>query len=103
MAPSFARRLGRSARAELGEQQRRGPLTKAGNNRVRWLLVQAAWTYWRSRATAGTVLRAWVERLVGRRGRLRAVVALARRLAHILYAVWRDGTVYQPVGLAVVA
>jgi hypothetical protein len=26
-----------------GEQQRRGPLTKAGNNRVRWLLVQAAW------------------------------------------------------------
>src|SRR5262245_13394712 len=53
------------------EQQRRGPLTKAGNRRVRWLLVQAAWAYWRSRATAGTVLRAWVERLAGRRGRLR--------------------------------
>jgi len=86
-----------------GEQQRRGPLTKAGNSRVRWLLVQAAWAYWRSRATAGTVLRAWVERLAGRRGRLRAVVALARRLARILYAVWRDGTVYQPVRLAVVA
>src|SRR5262249_18565073 len=26
-----------------GEQQRRGPLTKAGNRRVWWLLVQAAW------------------------------------------------------------
>jgi transposase len=86
-----------------GEQQRRGPLTKAGNSRVRWLLVQAAWAHWRSRATAGTVLRAWAERLAGRRGRLRAVVALARRLARILYAVWRDGTVYQPVRLAVVA
>jgi hypothetical protein len=61
-----------------GAPQRRGPLTKAGNSRVRWLLVQAAWAYWRSRATAGTVLRAWVERLAGRRGRLRAVVALAR-------------------------
>src|SRR4030095_4064011 len=54
-----------------GEWQRRGPLTKAGNSRVRWLLVQAAWAYWRSRATAGTVLRAWVERLARRRGRLR--------------------------------
>jgi len=86
-----------------GERQRRGPLTKAGNRRVRWLLVQAAWAYWRSRATAGTVLRAWVERLAGRRGRLRAVVALARRLARILYAVWRDGTVYKPVLLDVVA
>jgi transposase len=86
-----------------GEQQRRGPLTKAGNSRVRWLLVQAAWAYWRSRGTAGTVLRAWVERLAARRGRLRAVVALARRLARILYAVWRDGTVYKPVRIDAVA
>jgi transposase len=86
-----------------GEQHRRGPLTKAGNSRVRWLLVQAAWAYWRSRATAGTVLRAWVERLAGRCGRLRAVVALARRLTRILYAVWRDGDRVQPVLLDVVA
>jgi len=86
-----------------GEQQRRGPLTTAGNSRVRWLFVQAAWAYWRSRATAGTALRAWVERLAARRGRVRAVVALARRLARILYAVWRDGTVYKPVRLDAVA
>jgi transposase len=79
-----------------GEQQRRGPLTKAGNSRVRWLLVQAAWAYWRSRATARTALRLWVERLAERRGKLRAVVALARRLTRILYALWRDGSVYAP-------
>src|SRR5438552_344849 len=31
-----------------GEQQRRGPITKAGNTRVRWLLVEAAWTILRT-------------------------------------------------------
>ena len=79
-----------------GEQQRRGPLTKAGNRRVRWLLVQAAWAYWRCRVTARTALRQWVERLAARRGKLRAVVALARRLTRILYALWRDASVYEP-------
>ena len=40
-------------------------------------------------------LHAWVERLAARRGRRIAVVALARRLARILYAIWRDETEYQ--------
>jgi transposase len=86
-----------------GEQQRRGPLTKAGNSRVRWLLVQAAWAYWRSRATVRTALRRWVERLAERRGKLRAVVALARRLTRILYALWRDASVYEPVHVGAAA
>jgi len=86
-----------------GEQHRRGPLTKAGNSRVRWLLVQAAWAYWRSRATVRTALRRWVERLAERRGKLRAVVALARRLTRILYALWRDASVYEPVHVGAAA
>jgi transposase len=86
-----------------GEQQRRGPLTKAGNSRVRWLLVQAAWAYWRSRATVRTALRRWVERLAERRGKLRAVVALARRLTRILYALWRDASVYEPARIGAAA
>jgi hypothetical protein len=32
-----------------------------------------------------------VRRLAARRGRGVAIVALARRLARILYAMWRDG------------
>ena len=63
---------------------------------MRWLLVQAAWASWRSRTTARTVLRQWVERLAARRGKLRAVVALARRLPRILYALGRDASVYEP-------
>jgi len=86
-----------------GDQQRPGPLTKAGSSRVRWLLVQAAWAYWRSRATVRTALRQWVERLAERRGKLRAVVALARRLTRILYALWRDASVYEPARVGAAA
>jgi transposase len=86
-----------------GEQQRRGSLTKTGNSRVRWLLVQAAWAYWRSRATVRTALRLWVERLAERHGTLRAVVALARRLTRILFALWRDARVYEPTRVGAAA
>ena len=41
-------------------------------------------------------LRAWAARIAARRGRRIAAVALARRLAGILYAMWRDETDYQP-------
>jgi transposase len=41
-------------------------------------------------------LRAWAEGIAGRRGKKIAMVALARRLARILYAMWRDEVDYQP-------
>ena len=78
-----------------GERQRRGHITKAGPAVARSLLIQAAWTVWRQR-TGGGALHAWVTRLAARRGKRIAVVALARRLARILYAMWRDGTTYTP-------
>ena len=77
-----------------GEKQRRGAITKAGNPRMRWLLVEAAWGVLRSKRPDTADLRAWAERIAVRRGRRTAVVALARRLAGILYAMWRDGTDY---------
>lgn len=86
-----------------GERQIRGRITKAGPRELRSLLVQAAWCVWRSRAAAGAVLRHWAQQLALRRGRRIAVVALARRLARIAFAVWRDdrafvtrGTVLAP-------
>ncbi len=79
-----------------GERQRRGRITKAGNTRVRWLLVEAAWRIVRSPRPEATALRAWAERIALRRGKRIAAVALARRLAGILYAMWRDGTAYHP-------
>jgi transposase len=79
-----------------GERQQRGPLTKAGNRRLRSLLVQAAWCVWRDRSPRTRALRAWATPIAVRRGKRIAAVALARRVAGILYALWRDGTDYQP-------
>jgi transposase len=76
-----------------GTRHRKGAITKAGPNQLRVLLVQASWVVWRQR-TGGGALHAWVERLAARRGKRIAVVALARRLGRILYAMWRDGTDY---------
>jgi transposase len=80
-----------------GERQRRGAVTKAGNTRLRWLLVQAAWGVWRDRHAPSAPLRRWATGLAARRGKGIAVVALARRLAGILFALWRDGTTFDPV------
>ena len=70
-----------------------GSITKTGPRELRSLLVQAAWVYWRTVKTGP--LREWVDRVAARRGNKVAVVALARRLSRILFAIWRDGTVYQ--------
>jgi len=77
-----------------GEKRRIGRLTKAGNSRVRWLLVEAGWRILRSKSPETAALRAWALRIAGRRGKRVAAVALARRLAGILYAMWRDGAEY---------
>lgn len=74
-----------------GEKRRIGRITKAGNSRVRYLIVEAAWRILRSRRDDTAALRAWALQIAERRGKRIAVVALARRLAGILYAMWRDG------------
>jgi transposase len=80
------------------ERRQRGHITKTGSSELRRLLVQAAWVCWRSKRSA--TLRAWAEQLAARRGRRIAVVALARRLSRVLYALWRDGTMFEGKNLA---
>ena len=76
------------------ERERRTGITKAGPMELRRTLVQAAWV-------AMCVVRSshpmidWARRLAERRGRPVAAVALARKLAGILFAMWRDGTTFQ--------
>jgi transposase len=79
-----------------GEKRHRGRITKSGNGRARWLLVEAAWAVWRSRTAESAGLRMWAQRIEVRRGKRVATVALARRLAGILFAMWRDGTSFEP-------
>jgi hypothetical protein len=47
------------------------------------------------------MLRAWALQIAVRRGNRIAVVALARRLAGILYAMWRDNAPYNATKLRV--
>lgn len=75
------------------ERQRRTSITKAGSPSMRWLLVQAAWSARRARRK--DALQLWAEQLEQRRGKRVAVVALARKLAGILFAIWRDGSTYR--------
>ena len=79
-----------------GERQHRGHITKAGNSRMRSLLVEVGWLILSSRKAEVQGLRQWALRIAGRRGKRVAVVGLARKLAGILYAMWRDGTQFDP-------
>lgn len=75
-----------------GERQQRGHISKAGPGRARHMLVEAAWCILRRRNNANAGLHEWAVGIAARRGSRIAVVALARKLAGILYAMWRDGT-----------
>ena len=77
------------------ERQQRLSITKAGPRALRWVLVQAAWAlHLRCRRPEAIPLQLWAHRIEQRRGRRTAIIALARKLAGILFALWRDGSVY---------
>jgi transposase len=79
-----------------GDRRLRGRITKRGDVRTRWLLVEAAWRLLRSSRPDAAPLKRWGEQIARRRGKRIAAVALARRLAGILYAMWRDEAEYNP-------
>jgi transposase len=70
-------------------------ITKAGSPHMRWLLVQAAWSTRRC-APNHPIVR-WATKVAERRGNQIASVALARKLAGILFAIWRDSSKYDPL------
>ena len=70
-----------------GDSQREQGISKAGNKRVRWLLVELAWGW--LRLQPDSELTRWFNRRFaagGKRMRRVGIVALARRLA---IALWR--------------
>jgi len=72
---------------DSGESQREQGITKAGNKRVRWLMVELAWSWLRYQPESA--LSQWFNTRFahgGKRMRRVGIVALARRLA---IALWR--------------
>jgi len=77
------------------ERVRRTGITKAGATAVRRVLVNAAWVA--RRYAQGDPMVLWCHELEKRRGKFIAVTALARKLASIMFAIWRDGSTYTPL------
>lgn len=79
---------------QSGETDRTGRICKAGDAMVRCMLFEAA-NAMLTRVTRFSSLKAWAMRIASRRGMAKAKVALARKLAVVLHAMWVDGTEFR--------
>lgn len=77
-----------------GEVDYDGHITKCGDAFLRSHLFEAA-KVMLSRVGKPNPLKAWGLRLAKRSSKKKACVAVARRLAVVMHAMWRDGTVFQ--------
>lgn len=88
----------RPRQAQSGERDPQRRISKTGNEFLRRLLVQAA-QYTLGPFGPDSQLRRWGLKLAssgGKRGKKRAVVAVARKLAVLLHCLWRSGQTYRP-------
>jgi transposase len=78
-----------------GEMVHYGRITKRGNSYARALLVQAAWALIRSKA--GGKLKERYEYMTKEKSisKKKAIVAIARRIAELLYTLMKNGTRYE--------
>ncbi|ESX71596.1 hypothetical protein X759_21295 [Mesorhizobium sp. LSHC420B00] len=76
---------------ESGESRRIGRISCCGDGMLRTLLYETAQVLL-THVTKWSWLKAWAMNVAKRRGRQKAIVALARRLAVIMHRIWSDGT-----------
>jgi len=74
-----------------GEQVRRGHISRQGSSRLRHTLTEAAWRAIRK----DMQLKADFERIAKRRGKKRAIVAIARKLVGRVRAVFKAKGIYE--------
>jgi transposase len=72
-----------------------GPITKKGDRYLRALLVLGATSLLRRRDTLSPRQRAWLEALLTKKSARHASVALANKLARVVWAVLARGTTYR--------
>lgn len=78
-----------------GGKQALGGITKRGNRYIRSLLVQGAWNVLRYADKHDDRFAKWALALAERRGKHKAVVAIANKLARIAWAVIHHQTEYK--------
>lgn len=93
----FAANLGLVPREHSsGGKQRQGGVTKRGNRYLRRLLVQGAWSVVRNAHKNADRLSRWAVKLIERRGKHKAVVAVANKMARIIWSMLYHHTEYNP-------
>jgi transposase len=81
-------------RFQSGETDNAGHISHAGDADVRSALYAAA-NAMLMRSITWSSLKAWGVRLIKTKGRRRAIVAVARKLAVILHRMWLDGSEFR--------
>lgn len=88
----------RPKQSQSGESDPQRRISKTGDRYLRSLLVQSA-QYILGRFGPDSALRRWGLKLAaggGKRGKKRAIVAVARKLAVLLHSMWCSGQHFQP-------
>ena len=74
-----------------GESQHQGRITRCGNSKIRWLLIQCSW-----KLIAGDgAMKHFYEKIKRRRGGKRAIVAVARKLSGRMRTILLRNEPYQ--------
>jgi transposase len=82
------------ARDQSGERDRAGAISRCGDEMMRTALYEAAQVML-MHSVKWSWLKAWAMKIARHRGRNKAIVALARRLAVIMHRIWVDGTEFR--------
>jgi len=84
----FAANLGLVPREHSsGGKQRLGGITKRGNRYLRRMLIQGAWSVIRNVDKNDDRMSRWAKQLIERRGKHKAVVAVANKMARIMWSM----------------
>jgi len=78
-----------------GGKQKLGGITKRGNQYLRRLLIQGAWSVIRNADKNDDRLSRWARQVVERRGKHKAVVAVANKMARIMWSMLYHQTEYR--------
>jgi len=82
------------SRDQSGERDRPGAISRCGDEMMRTALYEAAQVMLMQPAK-WSWLKAWAMKIARHRGKKKAIVALARRLAVIMHRIWAAGTEFK--------
>jgi transposase len=96
----FACYLGLTPREHSsGGKRQLGRISKQGDPYLRRLLIQGAHAVlvWADRKENPDHFRTWALNVVDRRGRQKAVIAVANKMARLVWAIWTSGKPFQSI------